>query len=121
MSKVEQMIAEQQKGLEYTDVYTVGEQLKDICRREPHCAKLLEEDLKNKSMSLEAAANKIKAWADEQHRKGGANRRNAVGVPGSVAEKILREFYGLPDAMPEAQEEPAAEPSAPVLDLASFF
>ena len=108
MSKVEQMIAEQQKGFEYTDVYTVGEQLK-------------EEDLKNKSMSLEAAANKIKAWADEQHRKGGANRRNAVGVPGSVAEKILREFYGLPDAMPEDQTEPAAEPAAPVLDLASFF
>ena len=38
-------IEAQQKGLEDTAIWMVGEQLKDICSREPDSAKLVAEDL----------------------------------------------------------------------------
>ena len=117
MENINELISGLQKGLEGTPEYMVGQQLKDICK-DKACAQIVAEDLKNKSMGLKAAAGKIKAWADDQHKKKGGS---CICVPPDVAEKILREFYGLPDAMPEAQAEPVAEPSAPVLDLASFF
>ena len=117
MENINELISDLQKGLEGTPEYMVGQQLKDICK-DKACAKIVAEDLKNKSMGLKAAAGRIKAWADEQHKKKGGS---CICVPPDVAEKILREFYGLPDAMPEDQTEPAAEPAAPVLDLASFF
>ena len=117
MENINELISDLQKGLEGTPEYMVGQQLKDICK-EKACAAIVAEDLKNKSMGLKAAAGRIKAWADDQHKKKGGSR---ICVPQDVAEKILREFYGLPDAMPDAQAEPVEEPSAPVLDLASFF
>lgn len=117
MENINELISGLQKGLEGTPEYMVGQQLKDICK-DKACAKIVAEDLKNKSMGLKAAAGRIKAWADEQHRKKGGS---CVCVPPDVAEKIIREFYGLPDAMPEAQAEQVAESSTPVLDLASFF
>lgn len=117
MENINELISGLQKGLEGTPEYMVGQQLKDICK-DKACAKIVAEDLKNKSMGLKAAAGRIKAWADDQHKKKGGS---CICVPPDVAEKILREFYGLPDAMPEAQEEPVAEPATPVLDLASFF
>lgn len=112
-------IEAQQKGYEYTDQWMVGQQLKEICEAEPHCAELVAVDLENKEMSLEAAARKIKAWADEQHKK---VKGSCVCVPPDVAEMILREFYGLPDALDagQSQPEPVTE-AAPILDLASFF
>ena len=117
MENINELISGLQKGLEGTPEYMVGQQLKDICK-DKACAKIVADDLKNKSMGLKAAAGKIKAWADDQHRK---KLGSCICVPPDVAEKILREFYGLPDAMPEAQAEPVAEPAAPILDLASFF
>ena len=108
-----------QKGLEETDAYTVGEQLKDICRREPECAPLVLADLENPDMSLKAAAGKIKAWADVRQKE---TKAKCVCVPPDVAEGILRKFYGLPDAQDagQSQPEPMTE-AAPILDLASFF
>lgn len=108
-----------QKGLEETDAYTVGEQLKDICRREPECAPLVLADLDNPDMSLKAAAGKIKAWADTKQKE---KKAKCVCVPPDVAEGILRKFYGLPDAQDagQSQPEPVTE-AAPILDLASFF
>ena len=73
----------------------VGEQLKDICAADPHCAELVAQDLENKDMSLEKAAAKIKAYADELHKK---QKGNCVCVPPNEAERIIREFYGLPKA-----------------------
>ena len=100
----------------------VGEQLKEICAGDPHCAELVSRDLEGKEMSLEKAASKIKAYADKQPRKG-----NCVCVPPNVAEKILREFYGLPgigeaSAAPVLKlvpKEDAKEPA--ILDLSEFF
>ena len=105
-----------QKGLEGTDAYMAGQQLQDICRREPECAPLVLADLDNPDMSLKAAAGKIKAWADAKQKE---TKSKCVCVPTDVAEGILRKFYGLPDAG-QSQPEPVTE-AAPILDLASFF
>lgn len=117
-----EMIEAQQKGIENTPAWMVGEQLKDICAEDPHCAELVAKDLEDKSMDLKAAAGKIKAWADKQKRKG-----NCVCVPPNVAEGIIREFYGLP-GRGEAPERKQAEKTAPketeqpdILDLSAFF
>lgn len=115
-------IEAQQKGIEDTAAWMVGEQLKDICAADPHCAELVLQDLDNKDMSLQAAEKKIKAYADKN--KGNAR---SFCVPPNVAEKIIREFYGLPGggAAPlklvtdTTLAEPAAKPD--VLDLSAFF
>lgn len=95
-------ISAAQAGLENTDAYMVGQQLKDICR-DPACAELVAADLENPTMGLKSCAAKINAWADEQHKK---NKGRCVCVPPDVAEKIIREFYGLPGKA--AQAEPVA-------------
>lgn len=114
-----EMIEAQQKGIEDTAAWMVGEQLKEICSGDPHCAELVAQDLGNKDMSLAEAEKKIKAYADKQKRKG-----NCVCVPPHVAERIIREFYGLPDAA-AAPELKVVTPPAPekpaVLDLSNFF
>lgn len=114
-------IAQLQAGREMSPAWMVGEQLKEICRADPHCAELVEKDLEGKGMGLEMAAAKIKEWADRQKRVG-----NCVCVPPQVAEGIIREFYGLPAKAPEAKETkapeaPKPEPAPGILDLASFF
>ncbi len=91
-------IEAQQKGKEYTAPWMVGEQLKEICRREPHAAELVDKDLDVKEMSLEACEKKIKAWADA-HKKGAS-----ACVPPNVAEDIIREFYGIPSPHQSASQ-----------------
>lgn len=83
-------IEEQQaKVKERSPQWMVGEQLKDICRREPKSAELIAQDLTVKEMSITEAEKKIKAFADK-HKTG-----NFACVTPIEAEKILREFYGL--------------------------
>lgn len=101
MSCIEKITAAQ-AGLENTDAYMVGQQLKEICR-DSACADLVAADLENPGMDLKACAVKIKEWADEQHKK---NKERCVCVPPDVAEGIIRKFYGLPDAT-------TAEPQGP--------
>lgn len=91
--------------------WMVGEQLKDICRREPASAELIVQDLEQPAMSITEAAKKIKALADK-HRTG-----NFSCVTPSEAERILREFYGLPE--PDAVPAPAAGPK--MVDIADFL
>ena len=98
-------IEAQQKGREGTPAWMVGEQLKDICRREPESAALVEKDLD--AITLDSVAAKIKAHADKEHAK---NKQNCVCVPPQTAEKIIREAYGLPEASAEVKAEaPKAE------------
>ena len=92
--------------------WMVAEQLKDICRNEPHSAELIAQDLENPSMSITEAEKKIKAFADG-HKTGCFSC-----VTPAEADKTLREFYGLPS--------PGGEPEAPsssaqVLILADFL
>ncbi len=93
--------------------WMVAEQLKDICRHEPQSAELIAQDLENAAMSIAEAEKKIKAFADN-HKTG-----NFSCVAPSEAERILREFYGLPDP---AKEPEAAQPAgAQVIDLMDFL
>ena len=110
-------IEAQQKGRENTAVWMVGEQLKDVCRGDPYCAELVAQDLEHSGMSIVEAEKKIKAYADKQKRTG-----NCVCVPPNVAEGIIREFYGLPDAG-QAPQKPVQEPPAQTdfLDLSDFL
>lgn len=102
---VYEKITAQQKGHENTDIWMVGQQLKDILRGDPALEEIVAKDLDVEEMSLANAAKKIKAWADAQHRK---TKGPCVCVPPDVAEGILREFYGLPAIG-------ASEPAAPVV------
>lgn len=108
-------IAAQQQGKENTDTWMVGEQLKEIISREPGAEEIICQDLDVKEMSLSAAAGKIKAYADDLHKK---IKGSCVCVPPDVAEKIIREFYGLPEA--GVKEEPEKKASD-FIDLADFL
>lgn len=88
--------------------WMVGEQLKDICRREPRSAELIVQDMKAADMSITAAEKKIKAFADK-HKTG-----NFSCVTPADADRILREFYGIPkpEDMP-SDPVPATLPLSP--------
>ena len=105
-------IEAQQKGKENTAEWMVGEQLKDICRREPRAAELVDKDLDVKEMSISECEKKIRAWADS-HKKG-----NCAVVPPNVAEEIIRKFYGIPEAK---AEQPQQGSSAEIIDFANFL
>ena len=50
------MLEEQQSKVQArSPQWIVGEQLKDICRQEPHCAELIAQDLENPAMSITEA------------------------------------------------------------------
>lgn len=109
-----EIITKAQKGLEDTDAFAVGEQLKELCE-DPACAGLVAKDLEIKGMGLKDCAAKIKAYADKHRVKGSS----CVCVPPDVAERIIREFYGLPGRGQEAAPQPA--PKSGFLDLEDFL
>lgn len=80
--------AQQAKVRTHSNVWLVGEQLKDICRMEPRSAELIAQDLAVASMGITSAEKKIAAFAE---KRGGR-------VETMEADRILREFYGLPPA-----------------------
>lgn len=117
-----EMIEVQQKGKENTAPWMVGEQLKDICRSDPHCAEIVAQDLSNPAMSLVECEKKIKAKADEIQKK---SKGKCVCVPPNVADQIIREFYGLPEARATTETVPAPAPEPEedfgMLDLADLL
>jgi len=112
--KAIRLIEAQRKGLENTAPWMVGEQLKDICLRDPGNAELIAQDLEVPAMSLASAEKRIKGWADKQKRTG-----NCVCVPPNVAEEILRSFYGLKPAQNEARAAVAGSAGANGADPSS--
>lgn len=92
--------------------WMVGEQLKDLCRQEPHCAELIAQDLENEAMSITEAEKKIKAFADG-HKTG-----SFACVTPAEADRILREFYGLPGPAGEPEEQ---GPGAKMINLDDFW
>ena len=103
---------QQEKVKPRSPQWMVGEQLKDICRREPASAELICQDLQVEKMSITEAEKKIKAYADS-HKTG-----NFACVTPIEADRILREFYGLPMAG-AAPAKPAARSGG--IDLADFL
>ena len=88
MSAVEKIERQQAKEKGRTAAWMVGEQIKDMARREPESAELLDKDLEIPEMSIQQAEKKIKAYADA-HKTG-----SFACVTPAEAERILREFYG---------------------------
>ena len=129
MSYVEKAIAaieeQQAKVNARSEQWMVGEQLKDICRHEPGCAELIYQDLQVEKMSITEAEKKIKAFADKN------KTGNFACVTPMEADRILREFYGLPERFedggaPERGEESQETENRnreerKVLDLADFL
>lgn len=95
--------------------WTLGEQIKDICTREPRSAELIYEDINKPGMGLEDVAKKLKAFADTK-RTG-----NFSCVMPSEAEQVIRDFYGLPAAGKREAPKPAAAPLAEEVDLDDFL
>lgn len=106
-------IEAQQKGKEGTAAFMVGEQLKDICRNNPAAAELVDKDLDVPEMSIDCAEKKIKEYADKQKKV-----NNCVCVPPDAAEKIIREFYGLPE---RGNESASSSSGAGFIDLSNFL
>ena len=89
MPATEKIEKQQAKEKGRTAAWMVGEQLKDIARREPESEELLDRDLDIPEMSIQQAEKEIQAWADA-HKTG-----NFACVTPLEAERILRKFYGL--------------------------
>lgn len=120
MSKYDELCAlieKQQSGKENTDVFMVGEQLKDIGSESEHNAEILLQDLTIEKMNLVAAAGSLKAYADKNH---GSNKCFCISP--KVADGILREFYGL-EKPGEAEKKPAAAAAqeSGFIDLEAFL
>ena len=115
--------AQQAKVQAHSPQWMVGEQLKDICRHEPKSAELIVQDLQVEAMSITAAEKKIKAFADK-HKTGSFSC-----VTPMESDKILRDFYGLPEpgSAPEPVPEPVPAPPPPAkpekkfVDLMDFL
>lgn len=112
---IEAIEAQQAKVKDRSPQWMVGEQLKDICRVEPHSAELIAQDLENEAMSIVEAEKKIKAFADA-HKTGSFSCVTPV-----EADRILREFYGLPAAGEPAPALVPEQAGDKVLHLEDFF
>ena len=108
---------------EYHPARMVGMQLQDILRSCPGAAAIVLQDMQGKGFSLTECEKKIKAKADEIHKKRGGN----VAIPPHIAEAIIREFYGIAEFAPETAEEMPKMPETPekpakkLLRLADFM
>ena len=100
-----------QQGKPGSAVWTVGEQLKEICS-DAKCAELVCQDLDNPEMSIAQCEKKIKAYADK-HRTG-----NFAFVSPQIADGIISDFYGLPSADVDKR---CSESNAELIDLESFM
>ena len=112
-TKLKEIIEEQQKGHEREPRFTIGEQLKEIAEREPLSAELLERDLQISEMSLAAAEKHFQEYADKNHGKA-----KAFCITPTVAEEILRKFYGLPERKSSGTGE---EAPGGFIDLSSYL
>ena len=105
--------AQQAKVKDRSPQWMVAEQLKDICRQEPQSAELVAQDLQVEAMSITEAEKKIKAYADS-HKTGSFSC-----VAPAEADRILREFYGLP-SLDEVKDAPTKKKKKRV-DIADFL
>ena len=95
-------------------VYHAGEQLRDICRREPDSAQLILTDMAlGDKHGIAAAEQKIREYC----------RGVGGGCSDSEAEDVLRRFYGLGGAgeAPEEEKEIQESGGAEIIDLADYL
>ena len=88
---LDRITAQQAKHRQGSAPWCVGEQLKDILRAKPEAADLVARDLDQTGMGLADCEKKIADFAKK-------NKQGNVGFCGPAdADRIIREFYGLPD------------------------
>ena len=105
--------AQQEKEPERSAARMAGEQLKEMCRREPAWAEIIAQDLEHGGLTIREAERRIKAFADK-HKIG-----NFSCVLPNEAEKILREYFGLPD--PDELPAPETPERDDAVRLEDFF
>ena len=116
MMNYKEIIETQQKGHENKPRFMIGEQLKEIAEREPLSAELIERDLQIEEMNLAAAEKRFQEYAEKNH-----GQARTFCITPKVAERLLREFYGLPIPEDGAVEKKDGEPSAEYIDLSTFL
>ena len=102
MEQLRKLIDEQRAGHENEPLWMVGQQLLDMAEDDPQkTLELLKQDLTVSGMGLKDAAAALKAYADKHHQgKGG------FCIPPHLSDKILREFYKLPEMKLEVRQMP---------------
>lgn len=100
-------IDEQQKKFKQGSApWCVGEQLKDMLRENATGAGIVAMDIDQKGMGLADCEKKIAAFAQ-------AHRQGSVGFCGPAdSNRIIRAFYGLPEAPAVSHPTPPAASSA---------
>ena len=114
LEKCVELIEGQQKGIEGTAPWVVGEQLKELLQAEPELAGTVLKDLEWPGMGLADCEKKIKEEADR------VRRGNFAYVSPARAEEIIRAFYGLPERG-EKTAAPRKAAGGKILDLADFL
>lgn len=101
---LDKITAQQNQHKKGSAPWCVGEQLKDILRAQPEAADLVAQDLDQKGMGIADCEKKIAAFAK-------SNSQGNVGFCGPAdADRIIREFYGIP-ARREGAIPPAGAPA----------
>ena len=116
---LDKITAQQANHKQGSAPWCVGEQLKDILRTQPEIAELVVHDLDQTGMSLADCEKKIAAFAND-HRQG------SVGFCGPAdSDRIIRAFYGLPEApaatFPTSPAVPSPAPRRKTIRLADFL
>lgn len=88
---LDRIAAQQDKHRQGSAPWCVGEQLKNILRAQPEAADLVAKDLDQNGMGLADCEKKIADFAQK-------NKQGNVGFCGPAdADRIIREFYGMPE------------------------
>ena len=115
---LDKITAQQAKHKQGSAPWCVGEQLKDILRAKPEAADLVARDLDQTGMGLADCEKEIADFAQK-------NKQGNVGFCGPAdADRIIRAFYGLPEAPAASFPTPPAAPDAPkrkTIRLADFL
>ena len=94
--------AQQKKVGAGTPAWCVGQQLADILNGQPAAAQIVAEDLGTTGMGIADCEKKIAEFASK-------NRTGNVGFCGPAdADRIIREFYGIPKLEIVTAKSPAA-------------
>lgn len=103
-------------------VQEIGEILLYLGQQNEQIAELIEQDLANREMSIEACGDALYAYA-KKHQKGGSWACAVLGMnPENPVIKLILDFYKIPSAWvaDAAGDAPAAQEEAPrdeVIDL----
>ena len=108
LQEVTELVRKQQGG-KRGPVWMCGEQLLEMIGQDAAAAKLVLDDLQHGGLSLTGCEKKIRGFA----------QKNGNCCTGPEAEKIIRDYFGLPER--GTAPKPALEPAAGLISLEDFF